>query len=178
MLILENTGHITKKSTLITLQYCFRTENLGKSIIKTCNMQITQELKLPKHVDFCLSPYDYLRIHIIDMNPHILKGVQTLTPFIGKTSSWFCLNLFFQSWCSWKQKYKWHNLANSHSHFWTGILLWSPTASAHMWCLLSTFILISTSKNSACLQVHQTLPRGYRCQAMKGDCLDASEWSA
>lgn len=48
---MENTGNITKKSNLITLQYCFRTKNLGVSIIKTCNMQITEELKLSKHMD-------------------------------------------------------------------------------------------------------------------------------
>lgn len=51
MLIMENIGNITKKSTLITLQYCFRTKNLGMSIIKTFNIQITKELKSPKHED-------------------------------------------------------------------------------------------------------------------------------
>lgn len=51
MLIMENTGNIKKKSNLITVQYCFRTKTLGMSIINTCNMQITQELNSPMHVD-------------------------------------------------------------------------------------------------------------------------------
>lgn len=51
MLIMENTGNITKKSSLITLQYCFKTKNLGMSIIKTFSVQITKDLKSPKHKD-------------------------------------------------------------------------------------------------------------------------------
>lgn len=80
MLIMENTGSISRKSNVITLQYCFRTKNLGMSIIKTCSMQITQESPKP-WTNFCLSPFAYLLIHIIDINQHILRGVQTLTPF-------------------------------------------------------------------------------------------------